>query len=271
MSMSPSSTTTRGTRVALAIAGLVSLLFTPTVRQVRASDSPLAHGPTWAECVEPGSVCTEWREAAYVFLGEIVDVEWDPETHSPRWPSSQRVTFRIAEAFKGVISQTLTITLAIGGESGPVTRGHRMLVYAQPAGRANLWVISCSRSRDADARDGEVAALRALSRNLQGTAVEGSLQLPSTEPAIPLDLRSVSVIARLGGRVIMTRPTVSQGRYVVWLPPGKYDLTVVSNGWSGSAVRVTVPSGVSCMSAPPINVRRRTGPEFPHVDNRESR
>jgi len=215
-------------------------------------------GPT-AECVVHGTVCTEFRRAQLVFLGEVTAIR--NETVSFSATPAQTATFRIIEAFKGVTATQITMRLAVDGEAPRVEMGDRVLVYApKPDPPGERWFIGCNRTKfGKEIADQELTALRRIKMGISGTAVEGFFVMPKDDQSVTWgDPSGIRITAHSAtGSVV----TLSVGpNFLLWLTPGQYRITGESATWQAPPTDFTVRRGVSCPRGPGLVLTRRRAP-----------
>lgn len=208
------------------------------------------------ECLaDAGTVCESVKTTPLIFLGEVKNVNWDPRDQT-RPPGPQIVTFRVLEGLKGVTGAEITLSFAAAGEQPEFMNGQRELVYARRSLSSQEWFASCSRSRSVAPDDPEVLALRNVIRGVVGAVVEGSLLIDATAR------KDVRVTAKSPGTEVGTKVLLNGGgRYLLWLPPGRYTLRFDAPDYESRTIAVVVSQSDRCVTVEPVVLNRVTTPK----------
>ena len=118
------------------------------------------------DCVSPASPCVSAQSAYAVFVGRVVEIADVTLERGQRYPpASRRVSFAVAETFRGSVKDaTAVYTGSGGGDCGyDFRRGKSYLVYAHRASTGELVTGICARTREATkGAEAEMRELRAL-------------------------------------------------------------------------------------------------------------
>jgi hypothetical protein len=209
-------------------------------------------GPPSGECTVPGTVCEELKGATLVFLGEVINLNWDPRTDQSRPAGPQIVTFRVIKGLKGVTGPEITLPFAAAGEQPVFVKGQRQLVYAiRWSLSPQEWFAGCSRGGGADADDPEVLALQNLVHGVTGAVVEGSVVAGGSR------LAGVRVTAESQQTRVTTHAVPNQaGQYLLWLAAGRYTLRFDVSGYQALTTTVVVPESARCVRVEPAILNR---------------
>jgi hypothetical protein len=117
-----------------------------------------------AECVVLRPPCDAFKDAAYVFVADAIEVGSALEQVAPNRTRfvPQSVRFKVLEAFKGLSKQKPDLRVLVHSgnpEAVLFDSGKRYVVYAS-ARKDGAWDTACSRTRILERNDKEVRQLR---------------------------------------------------------------------------------------------------------------
>ena len=197
-------------------------------------------------------ICDAFKGAELVLLADVEDVTVGPNSNS----FQVEVRVRVVEQFKGTLRSDQTIVFERPSvESFQFVKGQRVLVYAnQSQGRLSS---ACTRTREAMATDGEVAALRALASGQPGGLVNGGLW--SVEGGQARNRHGGVRVSLRGAGLKMQVTTEPNGTFQFgWAPPGAYILSVEGvDGYQSETRTVVIDRRSGCVAVPSILLRRR--------------
>ncbi|MCO6511242.1 MAG: hypothetical protein J5I65_10670 [Aridibacter famidurans] len=191
-------------------------------------------------CAMRGTPTEEFRDASTVFVGTVIEVN-GADTRSPgegfRF-GNLRTTFKVDEAFKGVRGDEVDIYTSSQGTACGITfePGSRVLVYAYGSEKKDKFLSTsiCSRTRNAEKREDEIAVLRSVANGRLIPRIYGAVYelirgidlLGTDYPNDRQPMEGVKILARSGSSTFKA-VSDAEGRFrIVGIPPGTYSIIV---------------------------------------------